>query len=114
MLPLTKCAGRDDLFALELGNIRPDHREGCAQFAEDTARHIAARTTSPAPLTTVFTRVVDGRILERNCAACGVWDRTGKSYRRCSRCMGVYYCGKECQTAHWKAHKAECKPKAAK
>jgi hypothetical protein len=114
LLPLTKCMGRDDLFAIELSNIRPDYRDRCVQFAEDTARRIAARTTSPAPLTAVFTRVVDDKIFERNCAACGVWDRTGKSYRRCSRCMGVYYCGTECQTAHWKAHKADCKPKAAK
>jgi MYND finger len=28
---------------------------------------------------------------------------------QCSRCESVFYCGRECQTSHWKAkHKAEC------
>ena len=111
ILPLIKHMHRDDLFATELSYIQPDQRAECAQFAEDAARRIRVRLTSPAPLTTVSTHVVDGKILERNCAACGEWDRTGTSYRRCSRCMCVYYCGKECQAGHWKAHKAECKPK---
>jgi hypothetical protein len=114
LLPQIKRMGRDDLLAVELSYIHPDNRAECAQFAEDIARRIVTRIASPAPLTSVFTRVIDGKILERNCAACGVWDRTGKSYRRCSRCMGVYYCGTECQKAHWKAHKADCKSKAAK
>jgi hypothetical protein len=29
--------------------------------------------------------------------------------KRCSRCKQVRYCGRECQLAHWKAHKADCK-----
>jgi hypothetical protein len=111
ILPLLKCMGRDDLFAIELALLRPDSRAASAQFADDVARRIGVRMTSPAPLVTVSTRVVDGRILERNCAACGVWDRTGRSYHRCSRCMMVYYCGKECQARHWKEHKADCKKK---
>ena len=58
--------------------------------------------------TTVRTHVVDGKIIERNCAACGVWDRTGDNHRRCNACKLVYYCGKECQKAHWKLHKSVC------
>ena len=27
----------------------------------------------------------------------------------CGACKSVRYCGKECQTAHWKDHKAECR-----
>ena len=27
----------------------------------------------------------------------------------CSRCKGGPYCSKECQTAHWKEHKQECR-----
>ncbi|EEB91130.1 hypothetical protein MPER_10561, partial [Moniliophthora perniciosa FA553] len=30
---------------------------------------------------------------------------------KCSGCSLVYYCNKECQTADWKTHKAECKAK---
>ena len=29
---------------------------------------------------------------------------------RCSRCHTVYYCSKDCQRKHWKAHKEECVP----
>jgi hypothetical protein len=28
--------------------------------------------------------------------------------KKCSRCMGVAYCGKEHQKEHWSAHKTEC------
>ena len=30
--------------------------------------------------------------------------------QRCSRCHSVLYCSKECQTAHYKTHKPNCKP----
>jgi len=29
--------------------------------------------------------------------------------RLCSACHQIGYCSRECQKAHWKAHKAECK-----
>ena len=28
---------------------------------------------------------------------------------RCSRCKLVFYCGRDCQAAHWKSHKTVCK-----
>jgi len=31
---------------------------------------------------------------------------------RCARCKVVFYCGREHQTLHWKAHKQSCKPAA--
>ena len=40
------------------------------------------------------------------CAHCGKRDSHKK---RCSRCLSVVYCGRECQVAHWKAHKKACK-----
>ena len=41
-----------------------------------------------------------------SCAFCGVAARNLKAY---ARCKTVYYCKRECQTAHWKAgHKKEC------
>lgn len=36
------------------------------------------------------------------CAACG-----GAGGMKCE-CMQVYYCGKECQRAHWPTHKSKC------
>ena len=112
LLPLLSSGAHDDLLAAELLLIHdPVKREKCARFAREIAQRSSVRLSSPAPFTTVHTRVVDGRILERNCAGCGVWDRTGKSYLRCSRCMGVYYCCKECQVGHWKEHKVGCAKK---
>jgi len=33
----------------------------------------------------------------------------GSSFKRCVRCLGAWYCGKECQVQHWKAgHKIDC------
>jgi hypothetical protein len=29
--------------------------------------------------------------------------------KRCQHCKQARYCGRECQTAHWKAHKVDCK-----
>ncbi|KII86097.1 hypothetical protein PLICRDRAFT_31577 [Plicaturopsis crispa FD-325 SS-3] len=38
------------------------------------------------------------------CAVCG------KSVTsRCTQCMSIAYCGRECQTQDWKSHKATCK-----
>ena len=40
------------------------------------------------------------------CAHCGKADGTLK---KCTACSQVLYCGRECQKAHWPAHKTECK-----
>jgi hypothetical protein len=41
------------------------------------------------------------------CARCAVslHDATRK---RCGACLRAYYCGRECQKAHWPTHKADC------
>ncbi|ODN01047.1 Protein msta, isoform B [Orchesella cincta] len=39
------------------------------------------------------------------CAVCGV-----NNARFCTNCRQISYCGKEHQTQHWKAHKANCFP----
>ncbi|KAJ7200586.1 hypothetical protein GGX14DRAFT_400583 [Mycena pura] len=47
----------------------------------------------------------------KKCSGCGKGEEPNKAaLLRCSRCLGVSYCGKECQTAAWKrGHKRECK-----
>ena len=45
----------------------------------------------------------------RACANC---ERTNPKTSSCARCGLVYYCCKDCQSAHWKDHKLLCIPKA--
>ncbi|KAJ7733139.1 hypothetical protein B0H16DRAFT_1328340 [Mycena metata] len=51
----------------------------------------------------------------KKCMGCGKEEEPDEAtLLRCSRCLGVSYCGKDCQTAAWKrAHKRECKVFAA-
>jgi hypothetical protein len=48
----------------------------------------------------------------RECANCGV---QGGDFGCCSRCSAVWYCGKQCQSAHWRenGHREQCKSKRA-
>jgi hypothetical protein len=47
------------------------------------------------------------RVPRAVCAACGA-PGDGR-LQRCAACMGIAYCSKACQLAHWGAHKAACK-----
>jgi ankyrin repeat protein len=38
---------------------------------------------------------------------------SGAGLKKCAVCLEVFYCIKDCQVAHWPAHKAECKRRAA-
>jgi len=42
------------------------------------------------------------------CAVCGC-----EADKRCSLCAEVWYCGRECQVAGWKGHKAQCEERRA-
>jgi hypothetical protein len=44
-----------------------------------------------------------------HCAKPGC-DGAGK--KTCADCLKVYYCTRQCQLAHWPAHKAECRQSA--
>ncbi|CAN0459269.1 unnamed protein product, partial [Ectocarpus sp. 12 AP-2014] len=35
----------------------------------------------------------------------------GAKFKVCSRCQVAMYCSGECQKAHWKTHKMECRQK---
>lgn len=43
-------------------------------------------------------------------AACAFCSTEKADLLKCSRCKSVFYCNKECQRLHWKAHKTICKP----
>ena len=45
------------------------------------------------------------------CAQCAAKSSIEKPLKACARCGSVFYCGRSCQSAHWKAgHKRSCKP----
>jgi len=44
------------------------------------------------------------------CSFCGADQATAK----CTRCKLAVYCGRDCQSSHWKVHKLECVQAAAK
>ncbi|KAK1739040.1 hypothetical protein QTG54_010356 [Skeletonema marinoi] len=49
--------------------------------------------------------------MSRFCGNCGVAskDTPEGKLKECGRCHSTWYCGKECQTEHWKAgHKSDC------
>jgi hypothetical protein len=53
--------------------------------------------------------LVDYPVSERTCFTCGK-KRGEHELQTCARCKLAKYCGRECQTADWKAgHKAVCK-----
>eukprot|EP00984_Skeletonema_dohrnii_P012347 scaffold4992_cov156-Skeletonema_dohrnii-CCMP3373.AAC.6 len=46
--------------------------------------------------------------VKNHCANCRK-EAEGSSFKRCVRCLGAWYCGKDCQVQHWKAgHKIDC------
>ena len=49
------------------------------------------------------------------CAHCAAQASSGTSLKSCSRCGIVFYCGRDCQLAHWKGgHKKSCKARKFK
>ena len=49
----------------------------------------------------------DNTFIEKLCGTCGK-GMHGEKLRVCKKCEKVYYCGKECQKAHWPRHKTVC------
>jgi hypothetical protein len=40
---------------------------------------------------------------------CAYPECKGAGVKKCANCLKVYYCARECQLAHWSAHKAGCR-----
>jgi len=51
-------------------------------------------------------------VLEQ-CANCGKGEDNNENLKTCTACMSVKYCNRQCQSAHRKQHKKECKKRAA-
>lgn len=48
------------------------------------------------------------RVALNTCGNCGMEEKALAQFPGCSVCKKTYYCGKECQKAHWKIHKNDC------
>ena len=45
----------------------------------------------------------------KKCGSCGVSDKE-KKLTTCAQCKSIFYCGRDCQTKHWKeGHKEDCR-----
>ena len=44
---------------------------------------------------------------------CSFCDKASAKLRKCTNCRATQYCGKECQTKHWKEHKEVCRREGA-
>jgi hypothetical protein len=107
LLPLTLELGRRDMFDQELQVPLYADSPECRAVCE----RVAAQFNEPSGLNAVTCmnfRLVRGRFIERVCAKCSKHD-SRNDFKLCSTCRGVFYCGKECQIAHWKEHKSVCK-----
>jgi len=46
------------------------------------------------------------------CAGCGKEEQVMNVFKKCTRCLQVYHCGRECQAGHWETHKKACSKKS--
>ena len=51
--------------------------------------------------------------IDNICANCGKGEENCSKLQKCSACLSVKYCSRECQAAHRPQHKKECKKRAA-
>ena len=104
LLPYLVRTGRCAIFEEELRTCIPENRiEETRAVVTTLVDRFGADLTAEG--LHVRTRIIDGRMIERVCAACGAAD---VKLRHCARCKSVYYCCKGCQVGHWGVHKAVC------
>ena len=83
---------------------------GLAQAMKDRVVQRNAGAIPNPKKSVAHTHLVGSQIVERRCERCGVWEaHTDGRFSRCAACKLVYYCGRECQKAHWREHKQACK-----
>lgn len=111
VLPLVYRIGTPTMQRNERALIAPDRWETVLRTAHHFNERHAARMSGAIPDPNgrcITTHMADGLTIERTCGKCGQWDRGDYRFKKCSRCERAYYCCKECQVAHWPAHKLVC------
>ena len=87
-----------------------NQNDGMNKSTANRIQRLAARSDDPHG---AIAAIVDPSlaVLVNSCGTCGKSrdDCVVKAdFGKCSRCMRVYYCSRECQRANWKAHKPFC------
>jgi tetratricopeptide (TPR) repeat protein len=89
------------------------HRKGAVVMSAEGVRAVSSAEWADAKATkgaaeAAAKAATRGRSFA--CAACGALPALkAPAFQKCAACTGVTYCGKECQRAHWPAHRADCK-----
>jgi len=79
-------------------------KKWCAKITKQRARE--GEATVKAQDEEIESKEKQARGEPSLCAGCG---ERQKGMSRCTRCMQVWYCGRECQKKHWKQHKPQCR-----
>ena len=89
----------------------PKNPNRCSGTSTDSFRssHFATSPTKAAssPLS------VDTKSTAEQEKKCGYCSSKPDKLKKCTGCGRTWYCGKNCQTKHWKDHKKVCKPPVA-
>ena len=93
----------------------------CIEFlTEHEGRERAAKLRTGAPIPgaagyrpSSFENIVKGEGSESVCGRCKKCAEAGKKFKNCAKCKKEWYCGRECQTKHFKMHKKVCSKLAA-
>jgi hypothetical protein len=80
--------------------VRTDEQR--AANARDAFAVLSGIAGRPPTVFQMDTPTMEARV----CAACRAAD---KPLRKCAACSTVLYCGRECQRAHWRQHKTQCR-----
>ena len=113
ILPAMAREGMTDMIEMERAVVDPQDWDKVMARAAMVNEHDRKRASGALPYQpgkSTVTHIVGDKLVERLCGKCGVAQAHGASLFRCSACMAIYYCSKDCQHADWKTHKPACKP----
>ena len=79
--------------------------DSVAEFVGNLLRQEMAPFSGLDRTTPFCPRQWDPSLKEPECAFC---HSKAKDLKRCFGCKKVFYCGKQCQTQHWKEHRPDC------